>query len=131
MFGCVVDLDLLANAPGFLRFKGLVERGKIMRVEVIQHQDDLLRLRVLDINEVAKDLGKSCLVRCALTVTCRLPVSGSKHMKRLSPALSLIFVVKALDLPSLAGMGTRVSLTNCLLVSSRQTCGCRASYGCM
>ena len=40
----------------------------------------------------------SCLVRWALTVACRQPLFGSKHMHRLSPSLSLIFVVRALNL---------------------------------
>ena len=99
MFGCVVDLDLLANAPGFLRFKGLVERGKIMRVEVIQHQDDLLRIRVLDINEVAKDLGK-ILLR-AMRAHRHMPLARQwlKAHEEVTRALSLLFVVKALDLP--------------------------------
>jgi hypothetical protein len=46
----VVDLEFLADVPGFLRFKCLLEHGEIVRIQVIQHEHDFLGVWVIHIN---------------------------------------------------------------------------------
>lgn len=58
VFGRGMDLDLLADASGFLWLKRLVERGEIMRVQIIQHQHDVLDLWGMHLTKAVQHVGK-------------------------------------------------------------------------
>src|SRR6266566_2240302 len=102
MLGCVVDLEFLANVPGFLRFKRLVERGEIVRIQVIQHEHDFLGVWVIHINEVVQYVSKILLG--AMGTHCHMPPAPEwfKAHEQATDSLSLIFVVRALNLSRLS-----------------------------
>src|SRR4051794_21316995 len=54
----VVDLQLLGDPPRLLRRERLVERGQLVRVQVVHHQDHLLRLLVHLLHQPADHLGE-------------------------------------------------------------------------
>jgi hypothetical protein len=47
-----VDLQLLSDAPGLGRGERLIQGSRGMGVEVVQNQNDLLGLRVVQINQL-------------------------------------------------------------------------------
>ena len=99
MFGSEVNLDLLANASRFLRFKGLVERGEAMCVQVVHHEHDFLCVWIMDIDEFTEHLCE--IVFRAMGADRHVPLASQrfKAQEKTTHALSLIFVVKTLHLP--------------------------------
>ena len=52
VFGGVVNLQALRQAPGRFRIEGFVERTQLMGVKVIADQSDAVGLGILDLQEV-------------------------------------------------------------------------------
>jgi len=53
MFGCVMDLQLVRNPKRFRRLERLIERAERMRIQVVHHQDDLTRLGIPLVDQLA------------------------------------------------------------------------------
>jgi hypothetical protein len=51
MLGCVMKLQLASDPACFGGLKCLVERGRGMRIEIIYHQPDPIRLRKINIDQ--------------------------------------------------------------------------------
>src|SRR6478609_8612142 len=58
MLGRVMDLQPLDDAPGLLRRERLVQRRRLVRVQVVQHQHHPLGLRMNLFDEPAHHLGE-------------------------------------------------------------------------
>ena len=57
MHGGVVPLQLLQDAPGLLRREGLIERGRLVHVEIVEHQHDALGGGEVHIDQLAQLVG--------------------------------------------------------------------------
>ena len=58
MFGGVMDLQTFGNPAGFSRFKGFIERRKLMSVQVIHDQNNLFRFCKMNVDQVTHTMGK-------------------------------------------------------------------------
>jgi len=81
--GRVMDLETTAKAMRLLRFKGRMQRGQVMDVQIVHHKNNHFGLRV----PVVRYVPKSLAVRLWLTVTCRRLPNGSKATKRFAAPL--------------------------------------------
>jgi hypothetical protein len=52
-----MNLQAVGNALGFGGFKGFVQRTKRVSVEIIQHQRNALRIRIVKINQISNGVG--------------------------------------------------------------------------
>ena len=102
--------------------------GRRVGVQVVQHQDDPLGVRVAHVDQVLDDVRPVQLGPPLGDLTCRCPRSGSHRGTGCGPAPLVLVVVRACAARR-AGRRGRASARNCLLASSRQTCGRRGSYG--
>ncbi len=96
----VVELKAIDQPASFVRFKCLVERRWAMCIEIIQHHDELVSFRILDIRQLPHRLGP---------INARPPVSdmymplASQRLKEHEEggySFSFVFVGEALYLPS-------------------------------
>ena len=68
MFRRVVPLKLCRDATRFLRLKARVQAGRVVRVQVVSHEYDLLRLWIIFIDQAFEFLRK---------VKTRMPVGDA------------------------------------------------------
>ncbi len=57
MFGSVVNLQPFGDAPRFGRFKFLVQRGRVVGVQVVQHQHNTVLVRVVLVHPLLDHSG--------------------------------------------------------------------------
>jgi hypothetical protein len=65
VLGCVVPLEPLNQAAGFLSRKGFIERGWLVRAEIVLHEHDLAGLREVRVGQFLQHL---CIVDTSVTV---------------------------------------------------------------
>src|SRR5581483_7464617 len=97
----VVNLQLLRESPGFGRLKDLVERRRRMGVEIIEHQHNLLRFGIVNLDEFA---DKVCPIRFRPLFTHLEKAFTAQRFtgqKEAAGALPLVLIVKALWLSRL------------------------------
>src|SRR5215213_2899298 len=93
MLGGVMDLQLLQQPPCLRRREGLVQRRRLVRVQVVHHQHDLLRLRVPFVHQQAngfREIDGRAPLRDA-----HVPLPGQRlaHHEQVRRPLPLVFVV--------------------------------------
>src|SRR5690606_24447329 len=93
MFRCVVPLDALSKASGLSRREALVQTGRMMDVQVVNHQNDLVGIRVNDVNQVAQHF---CAVQLsAPLVHPGVPATGQRlngQEKRTMTVTSILII---------------------------------------
>ena len=127
MLGGVVELDLAGDGARLLGWERLVQRGRLVGVEVVEHHTDALGLGVR-LDNVAHAMGK-------------LDLGAPLHDQYLAPAalgLAQIIIRSRTPLrsysvswragvPGRGGKGSRTSPTSCFGLSSKHTTGCVGS----
>src|SRR6266540_2214415 len=98
MLGCVMNLQLLGQAPGLSRRERLVERGGAMGVKLVHHQDDPLRFRVLDIDQVLDGVRPIDARAAVGNLDPAPPGQRLEEHEQVADALALVLEVIALDL---------------------------------
>jgi hypothetical protein len=58
VLGRVMDLELFHKAPRLGRRKRLVERGGRVRIQIVHHDDELLRVAIRAVAQVADEMGE-------------------------------------------------------------------------
>src|SRR2546427_1869277 len=51
MFRRVVPLDPLGNSTGLGRLEPLIESGRAMCIQVVRHENDAFRIRIVDVDQ--------------------------------------------------------------------------------
>src|SRR6266511_2429107 len=98
MLGCVMNLQLLGQAPGLSRRERLVERGGAMGVKLVHHLDDPLRFRVLDIDQVSDGVRPIDARAVVGNLDPAPPGQRLEEHEQVADALALVLEVIALDL---------------------------------
>ena len=99
MLGGEVELQPTHEPMGFRRRGGLLERAGRVRRQVVRHHPDRLRLREIDIGELAHAGGK---ILCRAPLPHLHPAPGPVHIEdyeKIGGAVAAILVINALDLP--------------------------------
>jgi len=99
MLGPVMHLPPLSQPSGLCWGKRLIQGGRLVGVEVVHHQHNLLGLRILHIDQCLHHLGKvyGCPSRCPLDTP--LPGQRLAHHEPMGRALPLVRIIDALRLP--------------------------------
>src|SRR5713101_501120 len=105
MKGSVMDLQLLRQSPGFCWFKGLIEGGGRVRVQIVHDQDDLVGLGIVHVDQLAHKV-------CPVDFGAPLP-DLEKALARqrfegdidVTPAIGIILIVDSLGMAWLHGQG--------------------------
>lgn len=58
MFWREVDLNALTQASGFFWWKRPIERGGVMGIEIIHHQDDFFGVRIVRVKQIPQKMSK-------------------------------------------------------------------------
>src|SRR4051812_46058240 len=121
-----MEFQALEDAVRFRRREGVVQSTGGMGREIVLHDPDRRRIRVMNVGQIAH-AGSKIL---------RSPLRGDLHMsprlvrieehEQISGAITLVFVVIPLRL---AGLGWRTSPINWVGVSSKHTTGRFGSAG--
>jgi len=79
-----MPFEALGEAARFGGRKGLVERRRLVGVEIVLDEDDLLGIGEVDVGDLLQDMGvvDGGAVRRSRTSTRRRPSSGAKIMNR-------------------------------------------------
>ena len=77
VLGGVMHLKPAAQPARLFHREALVKGGQGVRVEIIQHQHDLVGAGIVDTGKLTDKSAHSRFVRCAATVVTRLPTRGS------------------------------------------------------
>ena len=98
MLGGVMELQLLPQAMGFCRRKGLIERSRFVGVEIVQDDPNHLRLRVAFIDQPFQLVGE--VLHRALSghfhvPPARLRLTAEEDIPR---AIALVFIIIACHL---------------------------------
>ena len=83
MFGSVVNLQPFGDAPRFGRFKFLVQRGRVVGVQVVPHQHNTVLVRVVLVHQLLDHSGPIGFGGRSVTSTRRHPSNGANSMNRL------------------------------------------------
>ena len=91
-----MKLETIQNAFGFGRLESIIERCWRMRVEIVQHQHDLVRFRKEIIDQVLHTMSKIDLG----SPFCHFDVTPThqrlKEQKEIARAIAFVLVIKAL-----------------------------------
>src|SRR6185369_6137063 len=109
MLGCIVKLQLLPNAVRLCRGKGLIERGELVDIEIVQDYPDHLGLGVALIDQplhLVSEVLHGTLCRYRHVPPPRL---GLTEEKEIAGAVAFVFIIIArclsgLDWQRLAGL---------------------------
>ena len=127
VLGSVVDFEALGQALGFSRRKGLVERGDVVGVEVVDDKAHLDRLRIA-FDQHALDEVRPIFAGAALG---DLDVSAPRQRfdldQKRSHAVAHILVIHRRHVSGGERQRAATSPTSCLLDSSMHTTGKRGS----
>ena len=82
VLGGVVELELRREPPRLGRCEGLVQGGRGVRAQVVEHHPDHRRVRVAGVGQVPHGVRESAFVPVALTVTWRQPSEGAKASRQ-------------------------------------------------
>ena len=93
VFGGVVNLQALRQAPGRFRIEGFVERTQLMGVKVIADQSDAVGLGILDLQEVLNLLRPVDGGPLRADVDLAVTLEGCGEHKDIRGAVTLIFII--------------------------------------
>jgi hypothetical protein len=95
MFGRMMPCDFFNDPACFLWGKRLIERRRFMRIEVVRHQYDLLRLWTVPINKVLKTMSKVHVGASVRPLHVSPPCKRSQEHEHVADPVALLGIILA------------------------------------